>query len=98
MLQLIDHRRTSMDSILEALKQIDASNTTYEEWIQIGMALKAEGYDCSVWDDWSKNDSRYKEGECDRKWGTFKGSSILDGNLVVDSWTGTIRLSTMVMG
>ena len=64
-----------MDSILEALKQIDASNTTYEEWIQIGMALKAEGYDCSVWDDWSKNDNRYKAGECFRKWGSFIGSS-----------------------
>jgi RecA-family ATPase len=73
-----------MDSILEALKQIDASNTTYEEWIQIGMALKAEGYDCSVWDDWSKNDSRYKEGECDRKWGTFKGSSIpISGGTII---------------
>jgi RecA-family ATPase len=73
-----------MDSILEALKRIDASNTTYEEWIQIGMALKAEGYDCSVWDDWSKNDSRYKDGECDRKWGTFKGSSIpISGGTII---------------
>jgi RecA-family ATPase len=73
-----------MDSILEALKQIDASNTTYEEWIQIGMALKAEGYDCSIWDDWSKNDSRYKDGECDRKWGTFKGSSIpISGGTII---------------
>ena len=43
-----------MDNILEALKQIDASNTTYEEWIQVGMALKAEGYDCSVWDTGAK--------------------------------------------
>ena len=64
-----------MDNLLEALKQIDASQTTYEEWIQVGMALKAEGYDCLVWDNWSKNDSRYKAGECDRKWGSFNGSS-----------------------
>jgi len=64
-----------MDNILEALKQIDVSSLSYQEWINIGMALKAEGYDCSVWDDWSKNDTRYKAGECDRKWGTFNGSS-----------------------
>lgn len=64
-----------MDNLLEALKQIDVSQTTYEEWIQVGMALKAEGYDCLVWDNWSKNDSRYKAGECDRKWGSFNGSS-----------------------
>ena len=73
-----------MDNILEALKQIDASQTTYDEWIQVGMALKAEGYDCSVWDNWSKNDLRYKVGECDRKWGTFNGSSMpISGGTIV---------------
>ena len=64
-----------MDNILEALKQIDVSNLSYQEWINIGMALKAEGYECSVWDEWSKNDTRYKDGECDRKWRGFSGSS-----------------------
>lgn len=64
-----------MDNILEALKQIDVSNLSYQEWINIGMALKAEGYECSVWDEWSKHDTRYKDGECDRKWGSFNGSS-----------------------
>lgn len=64
-----------MESLLEALKHIDVSKTTYQEWINVGMALKAEGYDCSIWDNWSKNDVRYKEGECDRKWRSFSGSS-----------------------
>lgn len=64
-----------MDNILEALKQIDVSKVSYQEWINVGMALKAEGYDCSVWDTWSKNDNRYKDGECDRKWRSFGGSS-----------------------
>ena len=64
-----------MDIILEALKQIDVSKTTYQEWLHVGLALKAEGYDCSVWDNWSKNDNRYKDGECERKWRGFSGSS-----------------------
>ena len=64
-----------MDSILEALKQIDVSKVSYQEWINIGMALKAEGYDWTVWDTWSQNDSRYKDGECERKWRSFSGSS-----------------------
>ena len=64
-----------MDNIVEALKHIEVSNTTYDEWLIIGMALKAEGYDVSVWDEWSKNDSRYKTGECERKWRSFNGSS-----------------------
>lgn len=73
-----------MDNILEALKQIDVSKLSYQEWINVGMGLKAEGYDCSVWDDWSKNDTRYKDGECDRKWRSFIGSSnpISGGTIV----------------
>jgi len=73
-----------MDNILDALKQIDVASLDYQEWINIGMALKAEGYDCSLWDDWSKNDSRYIDGECFRKWGTFNGSSdpIAGGTII----------------
>lgn len=39
------------------------------------MALKDEGFPCSVWDTWSMNDTRYHAGECSKKWETFKGSS-----------------------
>ncbi len=38
------------------------------------MALKEEGYPCSIWDDWSRNDLRYHPGECERKWKGFHGS------------------------
>lgn len=73
-----------MDNILEALKFINVSDLNYQEWINVGMALKAEGYDCSVWDEWSRNDSRYKANECERKWATFGGSSnpITGGTIV----------------
>lgn len=64
-----------MENILEALKYISVSSLSYQEWVNVGMALKAEGYDCSVWDDWSRNDKRYKAGECERKWRSFNGSS-----------------------
>jgi RecA-family ATPase len=66
-----------MESLLDALKHIDVSKVSYQEWINVGMALKAEGYDCSIWDSWSQNDKRYKDGECDRKWRSFGGSSNL---------------------
>ena len=64
-----------MDNILVALKQIEVAKLTYQEWIHVGMALKSEGYDLSVWENWSKNDSRYKAGECERKWTSFNGST-----------------------
>ena len=40
------------------------------------MALKAEGYDLSVWDEWSSQDfGRYHPGECTRRWNSFHGSN-----------------------
>ncbi len=61
--------------ILEALEHIDVSRLTYAEWVAVGMSLKQEGYSLEVWDNWSKNDTRYKPSECERKWRTFTGSS-----------------------
>ena len=62
------------EDILDALDFIPVSSCNYTEWIEVGMALKHEGYDCSVWDNWSKNDDRYHD-ECYRKWESFNGSS-----------------------
>ncbi len=61
--------------VLEALNYLNPADLTYTEWVNVGMALKAEGYDVALWDGWSKNDSRYKRGECDRKWRGFNGST-----------------------
>lgn len=60
----------------ELLSYIDPSMLTYQEWINVGMALKYEGYSISDWDAWSAHDAnRYHPGECDRKWNTFNGTS-----------------------
>lgn len=58
----------------EALKYIDPAGCSYQDWINVGMALKHEGYSLSVWDEWSKSDSRYHPGECGRKWDSFNGA------------------------
>ena len=73
------------DKILEALDYIAASSLNYQEWINIGMALKNEGYPCSAWNDWSAKDAaRYKAGECERKWAGFNGSAnpVTGGTIV----------------
>lgn len=72
---------TDLEKMLQALDSIDPSRITYEEWIHVGMALKAEGFNCDVWDDWSRNDSRYHVGECDRKWSSFENSGIAAGTI-----------------
>lgn len=69
-------RGEDMDQqILSALKSIPVSELTRADWIAVGMALKEEGFPCSVWDEWSRNDSRYHAGECEKKWAGFHGSS-----------------------
>lgn len=61
--------------LIEALNYIPPSSLDYTEWVNVGMALKHEGQSCSVWDSWSRSDNRYKNGECERKWRTFKEDS-----------------------
>ena len=63
-----------MDEIISALGCIPVRNCTYAEWLGIGMALKDAGYECAVWDEWSKDDKRYIAGDCERRWASFKGS------------------------
>lgn len=61
--------------LLELLSYIPVANLDYQEWVNVGMALKYEGYTASDWDAWSQNDSRYKPGECYTKWETFDGDT-----------------------
>lgn len=63
-----------MDEIISALSCIPVKDCSYAEWLGIGMALKDAGYECTVWDEWSKNDKRYIAGDCERRWASFKGS------------------------
>lgn len=60
--------------ILDALQAVPPASCSYEEWLEIGMALREEGFSVSDWDLWSRADGRYHKGVCDSKWKTFKGS------------------------
>ena len=74
-----------MDEQLQAaLAAIPPASLNYEEWCQVGMALKHEGVPCHVWAEWSAGDpARYHDGECERKWQGFDD----DGEVVT---AGTI--------
>ena len=72
-------------NLLEAIENINPSDLTYEEWCQVGMALKDAGHEVSVWDSWSRKDlSRYHQGECEKKWSSFRGAAnpITGGTIV----------------
>ncbi|MDU7217246.1 MAG: PriCT-2 domain-containing protein, partial [Dialister sp.] len=57
------------------MNYIDPVSATYDEWLAVGMALEHEGYPYQVWDEWSRKDpTRYIEGECEKKYITFRGN------------------------
>ncbi|CCY19970.1 primase C terminal 2 (PriCT-2) [Eubacterium sp. CAG:786] len=61
--------------LTECLKYISPADLDYQTWVNVGMALKQEGYPCDVWDSWSRPDSRYHSGECAKKWESFNGNA-----------------------
>lgn len=64
-----------MTDLLEILEYLDPSELTYQEWVNVGMGLKYEGYTSDDWDSWSRRDPhRYHAGECRKKWESFQGS------------------------
>ena len=62
-------------NLIELLEYINPAILDYQEWVNVGMAMKHEGLTAQEWDQWSQADPRYKPGECFRKWETFQGSS-----------------------
>lgn len=64
-----------------ALNAINPSDLDYQAWVQVGMALKSEGCDVSVWDEWSRSDPRYHPNDCTSRWNSFTGSGIT-GNTI----------------
>lgn len=59
----------NIEIISECLRQISPASLEYDEWLNVGSAIKHEGGTCEMWDSWSRGDTRYREGEPARKWG-----------------------------
>ena len=63
-------------NLIDILDYINPADCDYQEWVNVGMALKHEGYSATDWDNWSRKDiKRYHSGECHSKWESFNGSS-----------------------
>lgn len=78
--------------LTELLAYINPAPLTYQEWLQVGMALKAEGYAWTDWDAWSRSDtSRYHANECRKKWQGFGGEGITGATITMmakeNGWT-----------
>lgn len=54
----------------------------YHTWLAVGMALTPLGlHGLALWEDWSRNSAKYKQGECEHKWSTFSLDSDGVGKL-----------------
>lgn len=55
--------------ILDSLSQTRVDD--FKTWLEVGMALHASGESCSTWENWSHRSSKFKDGECAKRWATF---------------------------
>lgn len=73
-----ERKQQSLDAvnpkILKALEHIPVASLPYQDWIHVGMALHNEGVPVEIFDQWSQPDPRYKEGEPERKYASFRQS------------------------
>jgi len=66
-----EHARAYLDRIPSSLAD------DYDEWVKVGMALHSVGDDSLLkdWTQWSAGSGKFKAGECEAKWGTFKSDT-----------------------
>lgn len=70
--QSVDDR----DRALNMLAVVPVADLSREDWVNVGMALKNNGNSVSDWEQWSRADDRFKEGECEKLWQGFTGTGL----------------------
>lgn len=73
------------DELLAALESVDPASLAYQEFVEIGMALKHEGLPFEAWDSWAARDAARYKGTLRRKWDGFG-----DGNAASPVTAGTL--------
>jgi hypothetical protein len=81
-------------SYLSALSSYRADD--YESWLAVGMALHSISDSLlTEWDNWSRQSQKYKPGDCEKKWKSFKSSGVAIGTLAhmakQDGWISPFK-------
>ena len=87
----------------ELLEYIDPSGLSYQEWINVGMALKEESYPLDVWVSWSSSDAeRFDASEFEEKWDSFRRHDVTGGTIVKMAqergWSAEKKLNVYMTG
>lgn len=86
-----------LEKVISALEYIDPSRLSYDEWKDVGMALKDADIPSSVFEQWSMRDpARYVQGEAQKKYDSFRGSGItiatVFGMAKANGWNKSVDL------
>lgn len=74
-----------LSTAIEAMPKLSHSRADhYEQWVEVGMALRElDRHGLILWDEWSQKSAKYQPGACAHKWETFSASER--GDLTVAS-------------
>ena len=64
-----DLKEFRIHRMLDFINVVDGE---YEKWLDVGFALYNEGMTLADWEQWSRTQPEFKEGECEAKWKGFK--------------------------
>ncbi|HMB06941.1 MAG TPA: PriCT-2 domain-containing protein, partial [Isosphaeraceae bacterium] len=68
----VTNRDRDLELARQALEHLDPMADGYDEWIKVGMCLRTLGdAGLVLWDEWSRQSTKYEEGVCSQKWETF---------------------------
>jgi putative DNA primase/helicase len=65
-------REIDANEIEQALEFIKNDSDDRETWYRVGAALHNSEFPFELWDNWSRNSPKYKEGECAKMWARFE--------------------------
>lgn len=93
-----------LDQVNRMLSYVQIDELDYDGWLKIGMAIKSqypESEGMEIWEEWSRQGSRYKEGECKVRWSGFSTAGSVragtlfyyakEGGYVVDPLVDTVK-------
>jgi hypothetical protein len=81
--RLTGEKWTDKEWVLSYLSALSPCRSDdYDNWLAVGMALHSVSDSLlPVWDDWSSQSPKYKPGDCEKKWKSFKRQGVSIGSL-----------------
>ena len=90
-----EHMQSDIRALCKCLNTGQLDN--YQSWVRLGMILKNLGMPVEFWEEVSQRSSKYKVGECRRKWGGFRTGTFRIGSLIVMAKEGNMEAYEQTM-